>query len=452
MRDTDVVVLGGGIAGLVVGYRLGMRNLDVCLLERFGYVGGSIRSIKDDAYLFEAGPNTIQRSNQEIEDLIESLGLTDEIIRADSSAENRFVVRGGKPVKVPTGPASLARTRLLSWSARLSLLREPFKRRGSKPDESVADFVRRRLHAEILEYGIDPMVGGIHAGDPEALSLRLAFPRMHALEANHRSLIFGALSPSRRRQGHRPAYKMFSFQGGLTSLPERLANSGRFNIQTDAEVNSVAFGDDERWIVTTADGRSFRARAVVWTLPLVEESPGLVVRGMELPLPIAEYASVAVVSAAYTSRTILHSLDGFGMLVPSVEASTRILGTLFTSSIFPSRSPEDAIVLTSFVGGTRHPRHFDLSDRDLVEMVHSDNTRILGITSSPRKTVVTRWPHAIPQYNVGYDAILDRIQTLEQDLKGLVFAGNFVRGVSVPDTIASAYEAANRLTDRLSVR
>jgi protoporphyrinogen/coproporphyrinogen III oxidase len=439
----DVVVLGAGIAGATAAHVLARNGLSVIAIERGDRVGGSIRTMDVNGFLIESGPNTIQKSSPDLEAVFDATGLSDAVIEAAPAATKRFVVRNGRPRKVPSSPVDLFRSELLSWKARVKLLIEPFVGRAASDGESVADFVRRRLGDEFLDYGIEPFVAGVHAGDPEKLSLRQAFPAMHRLEDEAGSLILGAIKRKRAKMSP-PRWKMFTVDGGLASIPVRMLAEDNVALRTETTVETVTRGKDGIWITTTDKG-SIRSRYVISTLPLNSESGVTYHRDLaQIELPRVTYAPVAVVALAYPKGSILHPMDGFGMLVPMVERSVQILGTLFVSSIFPGRSPRGEPLLTTFIGGMRHPHHMNLSDIDLVDMAHKDNGRLLGVTGSPVMTHVQRWHHAIPQYNLGYSRVLDRLTEIEESHPGIGFAGNYRNGVSVTDTLSSGFRAAER--------
>ncbi|HXT38567.1 MAG TPA: protoporphyrinogen oxidase, partial [Candidatus Angelobacter sp.] len=223
----SVAIIGGGITGLTTGFRLGQKNIPVTIYESAGRVGGVIQSVRKDGYLAEYGPNTLLETSPTIGALILDLGLEGRRQCANKNAEKRFIVRDGKPVALPGSPAAFLTTRLFSTRAKARLLAEPFIRRAPATcEESLGEFVRRRIGREFLDYAINPFVAGVYAGDPDRLSVKHAFPRLHALEQRYGSLLagqfFGARERKRRAETSKQNAKKVSFDDGLQVLIDAL--------------------------------------------------------------------------------------------------------------------------------------------------------------------------------------------------------------------------------------
>jgi oxygen-dependent protoporphyrinogen oxidase len=316
----------------------------------------------------------------------------------------------------------------------------------------MADFARRRLGAEILEYAVDPFVAGVYAGDPERISMAAAFPRIHALEQKYGSVIRGQIQAARerRRSASHAASPggSFSFRNGMQTLTDALAVAVR-GIDFGAEVVRLERLPEGRWLLTgVRDGQPFArsARHVVLATPafvsarLVRELAPAAAQAL-LAIP---YAPLAIVASAYRRGDIEHTLAGFGFLVPKRE-QRGILGTLFSSSMFEGRAPPDTVLLTSFVGGMRHPELAAKSDDEVTAMVHAELQALLGARDNPVWTAVTRWTHAIPQYNLGHRERIRAVAEAERALPGLTFCANYRGGVSVGDRIQAACTAADSL-------
>lgn len=442
MEKPSVAVIGGGAAGLAAAWKLRHEGAHVTLFEASGRCGGVIRTRRAGDWLIEQGPNSMASPPDAVEAMLAALGLADRRVTAHPDARRRYVVAGGRPVALPAGPLGVLRTPLLSPRGRVALLAEPFRRRA--PDdspESVASFVRRRFGAEVLARLAGPMVSGVFAGDPERLSLRHAFPRLHAWETEHGSVLRGALSSARGGGPHR-ARSIHSFPGGLSELVDVLARELGPHIRLGARVAAID-RTESGWTVRCPDGAAEPFDAVVVAVPahqaawLVGE-PGLAERLGEMP-----HAPVAVVSLGFHRASIAHPLDGFGALVAAEERS-EVLGVIFTSTIFPERAPAGTALVTVMLGGARAP-HAALAEPDDVAATALRGARaILGARGEPLLVDVQRWVPGIPQYDLRHETRLRAVERTERDRPGLAFAGSYLRGVSIGDTLASGLDAAAR--------
>ncbi len=444
-----VAVIGAGIAGLAAAHQLRQMGIEPVVLEAGSRAGGVIASELIDGFLVERGPNSIQSHSPLISDLIDQLGIQDRVVRASEGARNRFIVRDGRPVAAPLSPLQLAGSELFGARAKLRLLREPFVAPGNPAiEESVADFIRRRLGGEFLDYGMNPFVGGVYAGDPERLSIRYAFPSLFRMEQESGSIIRGQIDRQRDASSATDTHRMFSFRGGLQELPLAMAASLGDAIRYDSPVQEVRPSNGS-WTILT--DRSDHFDAIIAAVPLYRLATLIGHFVSELsPFRDVSYPPLSVVALGYRKTAIRHPLDGFGMLIPEVERSFQILGTLFTSSIFPGRAPEGHVLLTSFVGGARRPELAGKSSDQLFDVVHADLSRLLGISDRPTFRHHVFWEHAIPQYTIGYGSVLRAADQLEEENPGVFVAGNFRNGISVGETAQSGHDAAVRCSTFLA--
>lgn len=452
----SVAIIGAGITGLTAAYRLQRENIPVTVYEAAERVGGPIQTVRKDGYLAECGPNSILETSTLISGLIAELGLDSRRVYADPSAKSRYIVRDHRLATMPTSPKSFFSTRLFSTSAKLRLVAEPFIGRGHETDERLADFVRRRLGQEFLDYAINPFVGGIYAGDPELLSVQQAFPRLHAVEERYGSLLVGQFLGARERKRRGEVSKqqapMFSFDEGLDLLPRTLAAK----LEEPVRLGRRACGlrkTDSGWDVVIQEGAGTRRSehsAVLLALGAhqlaqlnIENAPDL------SPLSEVVYPPVASVTLGFKRMDVRASLDGFGMLVPQAEG-LKILGTIFTSSLFPNRAPNRHVTLTSYIGGARAPHLAMQSREDIVRCVLQDLRSLLGIESEPTFEHVCVFPEAIPQYNVGYGRFKQLMNEAEAAAPGVFIAGQARCGISLSDSITAGHKAAERIENHLS--
>lgn len=438
--SVDVVVVGAGLSGLVVAYTLRDAGLGVITTEIAERPGGVIGTRERDGFRYETAANSALDDATLFAPLLHSLGIAGERIDASAHAAKRFVVRRGRLQPLPTSPPSLLTSATFSLGAKLRLLREPFvRKRSTQEDESVASFARRRLGGEWLDYAVDPFVSGVHAADPEALSLRAAFPRLHALEQAHGSLLLGQLR--RARKGLSPPRSM-SFRHGMQTLPDALAL--RVDVVTGTRT-SIALAPDAGFAVELASAgatRTLRARSVVVSTPadaaaalVAPLAPQAVQHLTAIP-----YAPVTVVVAAYRREDVAHALDGFGFLVPSREQRP-ILGTLFSSTMFEERAPSGHVLLTTFVGGQRNPQAAAQDDAALRATVDRELAALLG-ARDPMWMDIVRWPRAIPQYTLGHEQRIAAVDQATAHLPTLLFSANWRGGVSVADCVARSRQTA----------
>jgi oxygen-dependent protoporphyrinogen oxidase len=445
-----IAVLGAGLCGLVAARDLRLRGHEVVVLEAGPEIGGVIGSEKRDGYLLENGPNTLAlRADAVALELMAETGLLKEAVDANPQAHKRFVVRGGKLVQVPTSPAGLLRSGLLSFGAKLRLLLEPLLPRGNDPDETVAAFVKRRLGEEPLDYMVDPFVSGVYAAKPESMILRHAFPLLSNLEKERRSLILGGMKLAKQRKAaSKPKTRLISFPDGLIAVTRRLARDLEGSIRTNATVQKVS-RETSGWEVEWMENEESKTEffdATLCALP-AHKLTSITWENLKSKEDIATLAKaphhpVTVIYHGFRAEDVKHPLDGFGFLVPRKE-NRCILGTLFSSTLFPGRAPEGHVLLTTFVGGERQPEMTEESDDDLHRLVLEDLHRLIGLGGDPAFRHLRRWTKAIPLPDHGQDARLAAAQRITQNNPGLRFTGSYLTGVSLPDCIEGALKQSS---------
>ena len=455
----SVAIIGGGITGLTAAFRLSRQKIPVTLYEAGDRVGGPVRTICENGFMAEYGPNTILETSPKIAALITDLGLDARRRNSDPSANTNYVVRNGKMHPLPVSPAAFAATRLFSTMAKLRLAAEPFIRAApASEDESLAAFVVRRLGREFLDYAINPFVSGIYAGDPAKLSVRHAFPKLHAVEARYGSLIVGQFLGARERRKRKEAMaqhaKKVSFDDGLQVLTDTLHAQLGAAVELNASVVAVQ-RNSEGWMVTFRgkEGEQQRQHSAVLLTAPAHKLPGMRIEDGEAvklaALGEIEHPTVARIVLGFRRDDVADPLDGFGFLVPEVERLS-ILGTTFSSSIFANRAPAGHVTLTSFIGGCRNPELATRDPEELFERTAHDLRRILGVRGKPVYQHHVLFPWAIPQYNVGYGKYMTVMAEAEANHPGLFIAGNYRNGISLGNSIISGQEVAGRVASYCS--
>lgn len=445
----DVIVVGAGISGLVAAWHLQQAGLSVQVLDSAARAGGVIGTQQREGFLYEQGPNSALETSPAIGELVDALGLRSELRYAPEAAARRYVVKGGQLVALPGSPAAFIGTPLFSWRAKLALLREPFvKPAPPQMEESIAAFVRRRLGPEFLDLAIDPFVAGIYAGDPEAISVRAAFPRLHALEQRWGSLLRGQFLGAReRRRLNQPAKNMarsFSFTGGMQALTDRLAQ-GLDRLALNARALALQPEPSGFTLQAEQGGQTvtWRSRALLLALPADAAAALLRPHAADAASALdgIAYAPVATVATAYPVAQVAHPLDGFGCLVPRRERR-QMLGVLFSSTLYEGRAPAGTALLTAFIGGQRQPELVSRAEAAIGELALAEQSALLGAHGAPLMQAVTRWPRAIPQYTLGHLARVQRVEAARRAWPGLFFCANWKGGVSVGDRIQQGRDEA----------
>ena len=437
----SVVVVGGGISGLSCAYALRRAGLDAVLLESSDRPGGVIRSERRDAWLFEHGPQSFTATGP-LMTLIREIGLGEQIARGDPRAP-RFVLVDGALVPAPLSPPAFFASSLFGWGTKLAIFRDLFGRsRPPDDDESIGQFIRRKFSAELLEKLVGPFVSGVYAGDPERLSLRSAFPMLHAAELAKGSLIRGMFAAAKvekaKRKGPRERPTVLSFREGNEMLPRALAARLGDALRLKTEVTRIAKNPSsatQRFSLdVTRGGHSETLSCEHLVVATPPDTAGGLLAALEpafqAQLSAIEFAAVAVVSLGYPKQDIARDVNGFGFLVPR-SSGLRLLGTVWNSSLFPGRAPEGLVLMTSFLGGATDPGITALSSAALADLAHRELSPILQIQQPPVFSHVRLYPRALPQYNLGHAARLDRLEKLRAAFPGLWFAGNYWKGPAV---------------------
>ncbi|WP_372369526.1 protoporphyrinogen oxidase [Candidatus Uabimicrobium sp. HlEnr_7] len=432
-----IAIVGAGIAGLTAACLLKRRGYDIRVFEQGTNVGGVMRSVREGEYLAEFGPNTILESSPEVSEFFNSLGLENRKVYPENCAKIRYIVCRGKLVALPMSPPAFLKSNLFPPRAKFRLLCEPLiPSRKSRKEETISQFVKRRLGKEILDYAINPFVAGTYAGRPDKLSIEHAFPKLHNLEKEYGSVIRGQIQM--KKSGRKPP-KIISFPNGLEEFPQAMYKEiNPQNVYLNAKVENINFDKSGKVEIETVD-QKYQASKIIYA-GTAYGLRNIKINKEPLDFPILDkvyYPPVTVLCLGFKRSDIKHSLNGFGFLVPEKEQAF-VLGTLFSSSLFNNRAPKDHVLLTVFIGGARQPQHALQTKREVVSSTIYDLNRYLGVTGQPTYTHFTKWEKSIPQYEIGYGDCKKAFAHIEQKYHDLRLIGNYREGVSIIDTIRYA--------------
>jgi len=468
-HGTRIAIIGGGIAGLATAFNLERTAraagtpLRVALFEKAGQVGGNLRTVHEEGFIVEEGPNGFLDNEPATLRLVENLGLGSELQRSNDASRLRFLMRNRKLHELPTSPPGFVKSGLLSPWAKLRVAFEilvpgrndlPLKDAVPEPDETVYDFGRRRLGRAFAETFLDPMVKGIFGGDARNLSLAAAFPRMVELEREHGSLFKAMMRISRQRKKEGgqaaapgPSGTLHSFTQGIAALPARLGSALEGDLYIGQDVEKMELSGDQWWVHAGGEAHGPFA-AVIDASPAYAAARHVPGRDLQALLAGIRYAPMAVISLALNRESVKHDLNGFGMLIPSQE-KRQLLGVLWTSSIFPGRSPEGKALMRCMAGGPSHPHIITRKDSDLIGMCLEELGDLYGLRADPERTWVFRWEKAIAQYEPGHLARLASIRKSMNRIPGLYLAGSSYQGISINHCIAEAERTAAQVFDYL---
>jgi oxygen-dependent protoporphyrinogen oxidase len=470
-----VVVVGGGISGLAAAYFLQEKTresgerVETILIEKDSRLGGSILTEEVDGFVIEGGPDCFLSEKPWAGKLCERLGMEEEILNTN---ENRrtFILSDGKlhplpegfMLLVPTSFMPFVRSTLISPMGKLRMAMDWFiPKNKSGQEESLAEFVSRRLGQEALEKIAEPLVAGIHASVPETMSLKATFPRFVDLEEEYGSLIKGMLARRKKfarfmksRKG--PTRTMFiTLRSGMGELIKtlfgRLSQGSALLEKPVTALEKQKREEKTSYRIEIDGGETFEADAVVLATPSF--ASGVFVAGFDRSLgellTSIPYVSSAIVHLAYRKSEIRHPLDAFGFVVPRDEKRD-IMASTWTSVKFTHRVPDDGhVLLRVFIGGAKNEAAMGLNDDEMVATSRREIGDIMGIEADPLFTRVYRWEKSMPQYTIGH---LDRVSQIDERVShhpGLFLTGCAYRGVGISDCIHEGELKAEKVLEYL---
>jgi len=473
-----VIIIGGGIAGLATAYSLceltaKEDGLEITILEAKKKAGGNIQTESRGGFIIEGGPDCFLSEKPWAMALCRKLGLGEQLTPTNDRLRKTYVLSGGRLhelpegviLMIPTKIMPLAMSRLISIPGKFRMLLEIFiPKKKDDSDESLASFVRRRLGAEVLDKIAEPLVAGIHAADPETMSVRASFPKFVALEEEYGSLIRGMVKRMTRFKKKkmsatnpwedRKKMTMFvTLRDGMSALIDTLVTSiteKGAEIKTDATVKAIKKEKNGQYRVIINKDEELTADAVVIAAPA--HAAARLTRGIDSELSAGlgtiPFSSTATVTMAYKKSDMKKPLTGFGFVVPRSE-NRGIMASTWSSVKFDGRAPYDSVLIRCFVGGAKGGEFLKLNNKEMTAMVRGELKDIMGITAEPLFTRIYKWNKAMPQYTIGHEERVRDIEKKTARHKGLFLTGSSYHGIGIPDSIHGGEITAKKILSLL---
>lgn len=464
-KQDPIVIIGGGISGLALAAFLKHKGLQPHVLEKGRSPGGVVNSLSENGLTYDFGTNSAIEKNAAVLELFDILGIQDEVVYANPESSKRLILKN-EHLHSLKGPASILLTSLFSFKAKMKAFGE-FRRPPKKDNQSdtLAEFVLRRFGPEILEYAVNPLISGIHAGDPKRVSIEASFPEMARAEREYGSVIKGmgkimkakkearkAEEEEKQARGEKvytPSRNIFSFREGMQVFPKRIASYLGNAIDYHATVTHIAALPDGGYEVSYSQNgntKTIKSPTVISTAPAYALA--------DIVNPLSEklgehlrkiyYPPMIVLNLTYKKSAIGRKLDSFGFLIPEKENKS-FLGAIWSSVIFPNRAPEDMASFILYIGGARYPKLLQGDYKTHIEQARYEFEAILNISHEPVHSKFRAWEHAIPQYELHHLEIIRHIEEFEARHPGLHISGNFRKGFALGDCVQNAHELAHKL-------
>lgn len=457
----DVMVVGAGLTGLTTAYRLSKVGKKVHVVEQRNRVGGQIRTFREDGFVFESGPTTGSVSTPEVAELMSDLAISSggkcQLETAPDSAKRRLIWKGDRFHDLPSGLWSAVSTPLFRFSDKIRILGEPWRKKGTDPDESVGSLARRRLGRSFVDYAVDPFLSGVYAGNPDTLVTRYALPKLYNLEQNHGSFIRGSIAKAKEPKTDRDRLatkKVFSAVGGLSEIPEAEACAiGYEHISLGVkgvEVRPVEEGWLTKFVDNEGQQRQILSRYVVTTCGAYSLPEVLPFVSQDQMDKIASLHYAPVMEVAVGIRNDWGGdYRAFGGLVPTCEHK-KVLGILYPSSCFKGRAPQGGVLFSFFMGGVKQPELFGLSDQEVETYVLKYFHEMLKFPSDVKPDLIRIFRHsrAIPQYEVTSGARFEAVKSLQAQYPGLIIGGNLRDGIGMAHRITQAFQIASEINQQ----
>jgi len=448
----DIIILGAGLTGLTLAHKLKDSGLSILILEKEEKPGGVIATHREDGFIYEEGPNTGVVKYGEVAELFDELKDYCTPFIPDDAVKKRYIWKGYRWEKLPSGLKEGINTPLFSWKDKFRILGEPFRKPGDDPQETLDRLVRRRMGDSFLNYAVDPFILGVYAGDPSIIVPKYALPKLYNLEQDYGSFIGGAVKKKFEKKDEmeqKATRDVFSIYGGLENLVKGLYQSagedkflfGVENLRVNPKREGFDLDFDHQGEILKLKANRVVSTVGAYEIPSI--FPFIDQNDID---HIANLKYAKVVQAAVGFRNWEGpQLNGFGGLVPHIE-NRDILGALFMSSFIPERAPDGGQLFAIFMGGVRREEMYEKNDQELAGILEKEMKNMFGLHKfQPDILRLNRYQHAIPQYGKESGKRFETIAKLENQYSGLVIAGNLKGGIGMADRIKQATDIADAL-------
>lgn len=489
---THTAIIGGGIAGLSAAYHLQKladeADLPVSytLLEQSDRWGGKIATetvteypeakLAAEPFIVEGGPDSFITQKPWALQLAREMGLDDELLPTNDHLRKTFVLNKGKPTPLPDGVLLIVPTKIKPFA--LSTLISPLGKlrmgmdlfippKMDDEDETLAQFIERRLGSEALDKIAEPLMSGIYNADAQMQSLMATFPRFRAIEQKYGSLTKGMIAGQKARaqassngsQPLAPKTSMFmSMAKGMDAFVAQVQSRLTGDLRLKTAVTKIEISDQRlesespttnlqspiSYKLTLNDGSTIIADKIILAVPAFVAAQLLADLAPHAAETLNEirYVSTGTISLGYRRDELNHPLDGFGIVIPRSE-KRNINAITWSSTKFNQRAPNGCALLRVFFGGSRTPEMMEASDTRILSTVRRELQEIMGVKANPLFHRIYRWQRSNPQYDVGH---LDRVEAIETALPPNIFVtGSAYRGIGIPDCVRQGKETAQQV-------
>jgi oxygen-dependent protoporphyrinogen oxidase len=448
MDKERIIVLGAGITGLSAAWYLEKAGYkDITIIEASGRAGGKVQTLYEDGFIIEQGADSFITLKPFAMDLVEELGLSNELIAPLTSSF--FILKDNKLQKVPEGLRMMVPVNKDAFMA-TAMFSEAGKQRVfeevnippllSDEDESFASFITRRFGKEMLDNYAQPLFGGIYATPAEQLSMKACFPQWLAMEQKYGSITKAVEEqPAPRENMSRSAF--LSLKNGIQSLIDKLrASLTHTQFILNTKVDDIELNHDNTYIIRCG-ADTYHADRVISALPAKVIASLLEKQAAKVSAQLDSFttSSSIIVTLAVKESQLTAPVSATGYVIANSENSPVTAGT-WSSAKWAGRAPEGYALLRCFFGGGR-----SYTDAELIELSTNELNKLIGLQGQAEKSWINRYANALPQYKLGH---LDRLATLRkslQSLPGFHLAGAFLEGVGIPDCIRQGKLAAESI-------